>query len=246
MSILVTLRHGQSTWNLENRFTGWVDVPLSPQGEQEARAAGVALRDSGFVFDVAFVSFLRRAAQTLEIALEELSSNDLRIERDWRLNERHYGALQGLNKQETVKHHGEQKVLQWRRSFAIRPPELPTDDPSHPKNDPLYHGIVGLPSSESLSDTLIRVQQFWHESMVPLLLANKRVLIVAHGNSLRALTKLIENMSEIEILEFNIPTGIPIVYELDKQTAFLHRYFLADDDKLQAAIDEVKQQTSKN
>ena len=246
MNTLVIIRHGQSTWNLENRFTGWIDVPLSERGEQEARNAGVTLREADFIFDIAFVSFLQRAAQTLEIVLAELSCDDLQVNRDWRLNERHYGALQGLNKRETAEHHGKEKVPEWRRSFSLRPPELADDHPSHPKNDSLYRGIQNLPSAESLSDTLNRVQQFWEELVAPLVLANRRVLIVAHGNSLRALAKLLENMTETEILNFNIPTGIPIVYQLDKQMAIIDRQFLADDTKLRAAIDEVVQQTTKN
>ena len=246
MNTLVIIRHGQSTWNLENRFTGWIDVPLSERGEQEARNAGVTLREADFIFDIAFVSFLQRAAQTLETVLAALSCDDLQVNRDWRLNERHYGALQGLNKRETAEHHGKEKVLEWRRSFSLRPPELADDHPSHPKNNSLYRGIQNLPSAESLSDTLNRVQQFWEELVAPLVLANRRVLIVAHGNSLRALAKLLENMTETEILNFNIPTGIPIVYQLDKQMAIIDRQFLADDTKLRAAIDEVVQQTSKN
>ena len=245
MNTLVIIRHGQSTWNLENRFTGWIDVPLSERGEQEARNAGVTLREADFIFDIAFVSFLQRAAQTLEIVLAELSCDDLQVNRDWRLNERHYGAHQGLNKRETAEHHGKEMVLEGRRSFSLRPPELADDHPSHPKNDSLYRGIQNLPSAESLSDTLNRVQQFWEELVAPLVLANRRVLIVAHGNSLRALAKLLENMTETEILNFNIPTGIPIVYQLDKQMAIIDRQFLADDTKLRAAIDEVVQQTPK-
>ena len=246
MNTLVIIRHGQSTWNLENRFTGWIDVPLSERGEQEARNAGVTLREAGFIFDIAFVSVLKRAAQTLELVLAALSCDDLQVCRDWRLNERHYGALQGLNKRQTAERHGEEKVLQWRRSFSLRPPELADDHPSHPRHDSLYRGVQNLPSAESLSDTLNRVQQFWEELVAPLVLANRRVLIVAHGNSLRALAKLLENMTETEILNFNIPTGIPIVYQLDKQMTIINRQFLADDTKLRAAIDEVVQQTPKN
>lgn len=244
MHHLTIIRHGQSTWNLENRFTGWIDVPLSSRGKKEARSAGVSLHEAGFVFDIAFVSFLKRATQTLEIVLEELSSSNLPVKPDWRLNERHYGALQGLNKKETAERHGEQKVLEWRRSFSQRPPELSNDHPSHPQKDSLYQGIDNLPNAESLSDTLNRVQQCWEDLVTPLLLANNRVLIVAHGNSLRALVKLMENMSEAEILKFNIPTGVPIIYELNEQLSVQRRYFLADDARLKAAIEEVVQQTS--
>jgi len=172
MNKLVILRHGQSTWNLENKFTGWIDVPLTNRGEKEARNAGVEMHGAGLIFDVAFVSVLQRAIQTLELALNELSSINLPIRRDWRLNERHYGLLQGLNKKETTELHGKDKVHKWRRSFSQRPPQMPRDHPSHPTQNPLYANITTLPSGESLADTLNRVQEFWHDLVVPVLLEN--------------------------------------------------------------------------
>ena len=242
MNILIMLRHGQSAWNLEGKFTGWIDVPLTSRGEKEARNAGVEMRSAGLNFDIAFVSVLQRAIKTLEIALNELSPIDLPIRRDWRLNERHYGMLQGLNKKETTELHGKDKVHKWRRSYSQRPPQMPSDHTNHPAQNPLYKNITQLPSGESLADTLNRVQEFWHELVVPVLLENKSVLIVAHGNSLRALAKLIENMSEEDISEFNIPTGVPIVYEMDAKLNLIDRYFLADKKKIEAAIQEVVQQ----
>jgi len=185
---------------------------------------------------------LQRATKTLELALNELSLINLPIRRDWRLNERHYGLLQGLNKKETVEIHGKDKVHKWRRGYLQRPPQMPSDHPNHPTQNPLYANITHLPSGESLADTLNRVQEFWHELIVPALLENKAVLIVAHGNSLRALVKLIENMSEEDIAEFNIPTGVPIVCEMDVELNLIDRYFLADNKKLEAAIQEVTQQ----
>ena len=242
MNKLIMLRHGQSAWNLEGKFTGWIDVPLTSRGEKEARNAGVEMRGAGLTFDVAFVSVLQRATKTLELALNELSLINLPIRRDWRLNERHYGLLQGLNKKETVEIHGKDKVHKWRRGYLQRPPQMPSDHPNHPTQNPLYANITHLPSGESLADTLNRVQEFWHERIVPALLENKAVLIVAHGNSLRALVKLIENMSEEDIAEFNIPTGVPIVCEMHVELNLIDRYFLADNKKLEAAIQEVTQQ----
>jgi len=244
MSTLIIVRHGQSTWNLENRFTGWIDVPLSKQGEQEARDAGTALRKAGHSIDIAFVSCLQRTSHTLALMLNEMGCPDLPRIRDWRLNERHYGALQGLNKKETANIHGEKQVLEWRRSFSKRPPELADDHPSHPQSDPLYQDLDNPPNAESLSDTLKRVRRCWREAISPLLVSDNRILIVAHGNSLRALVKLLEDLSKEEILNFNIPTGIPMIYEIDKNLRVLHRYFLADDAKLNAAIHEVENQAS--
>lgn len=244
MNTLVLVRHGQSTWNLENRFTGWIDVPLSDHGIKEARDAGTTLCDAGYIFDVALTSCLVRATHTLELVLQEMNCSAIPVTRDWRLNERHYGALQGLNKRETAEKHGEQQVLTWRRSFSVRPPKLAVDHPDHPRNDFQYSAVPNLPSAESLSDTLARVESWWQDSLVPLLLANQRVLIVAHGNSLRALAKLLEHMSEDEILKFNIPTGIPMVYQLDDQFRALDRCFLADEAKLKAAINQVRNQAS--
>jgi 2,3-bisphosphoglycerate-dependent phosphoglycerate mutase len=243
-SALVLVRHGQSTWNLENRFTGWIDVPLSERGIQEARDAGTLLSEAGYAFDVALTSCLERATHTLELLLEEMDCGSLPINQDWRLNERHYGALQGLNKRETAEKHGAQQVLKWRRGFSVRPPTLAYDHPSHPRNDSRYSGVPNLPSAESLADTLVRVRAWWQEVLVPLLRTNQRVLVVAHGNSLRALVKLLEHLSEEEILEFNIPTGIPMVYRLTEHFTVLSRRFLADDSQLKAAVDEVRNQAS--
>jgi len=241
---LVLVRHGQSTWNLENRFSGWVDVPLSERGIQEARDAGMLLSKAGYAFDVALTSCLERATHTLELVLEEMDCSALPTIQDWRLNERHYGALQGLDKRETADKHGAQQVLEWRRGFSVRPPELSYDHPTHPRNDSRYSGVPNLPGAESLADTLVRVRAWWQEALVPLLCTDQRALVVAHGNSLRALAKLLEHLSEEEILEFNIPTGIPMVYQLDEHFSVLSRRFLADDAKLKAAVDEVRNQAS--
>ena len=244
MTKLVLVRHGQSAWNLENRFTGWIDVPLSERGIQEARDAGALLNESGYAFDVAFTSCLERATDTLELALEEMDCSALPVIQDWRLNERHYGALQGLDKRETAQKHGAQQVLEWRRGFSVRPPELGSDHPTHPRNDSRYSGVSNLPGAESLADTVIRVHAWWQESLVPLLRTGQSVLVVAHGNSLRALAKLLEHLPEKEILELNIPTGIPLVYQLEENFTVLNRRFLADEAKLKAAVDEVRNQTS--
>lgn len=241
---LVLIRHGQSTWNLENRFTGWIDVPLSERGVLEARDAGAFLSGAGYTFDVALTSYLERATHTLKLVLAEMDCSALPIIQDWRLNERHYGALQGLDKRETAEIHGAQQVLEWRRGFSVRPPELADDDPTHPRNDSRYSEVTNLPSAESLADTLVRVRACWQEALAPLLRTDQCVLVVAHGNSLRALVKLLESLSEEEILEFNIPTGIPMVYQLDEHFTVLSRRFLADDAKLKAAVDEVRSQAS--
>jgi 2,3-bisphosphoglycerate-dependent phosphoglycerate mutase len=241
---LVLVRHGQSIWNLENRFTGWIDVPLSERGMQEARDAGTLLSGAGYTFDVALTSCLERATHTLELLLAEMDCGDVPIIPDWRLNERHYGALQGLDKRETAEKHGAQQVLEWRRGFSVRPPELADDHPTHPRNDSRYSGVPNLPSAESLADTLVRVRAWWQEALVPSLRTDQCVLVVAHGNSLRALVKLLEHLSEEEILKFNIPTGIPMLYRLDEHFTVLSRRFLADDEKLKAAVDEVRNQAS--
>ena len=241
---LVLVRHGQSTWNLENRFTGWIDVPLSERGVQEARDAGTLLSGAGYAFDVALTSCLERATHTLDLVLDEMDCGAVPIIPDWRLNERHYGALQGLDKRETAEKHGTQQVLEWRRGFSVRPPELADDHPTHPRNDSRYSGVPNLPGAGSLADTLVRVRAWWQESLAPLLRTDQCVLVVGHGNSLRALAKLLEHLSEEEILEFNIPTGIPMVYRLDEHFTALSRRFLADDAKLKAAVDEVRNQAS--
>ena len=237
MTTLVLVRHGQSMWNLENRFTGWADVDLSERGIDEAREAGNTLKEHDFTFDVTMTSYLKRSIRTLWVMLDALDQMHLPIQTDWRLNERHYGALQGLDKRETVAQHGEEQVLKWRRGFSIRPPAMALDDPERSTNHPRYRGLGNMPDTESLADTLIRVTRWWHEALVPLLTQKKRVLVVAHGNSLRALVKYIDNMSEEDILNFNIPTGIPLIYKLDNQLSPRSRDYLADSENLSLAID---------
>ena len=212
---LVVLRHGQSTWNELNLFTGWHDVPLSAKGEAEADAAGRTLRDAGLHFDIVYTSLLSRAIETNRRALTTLGQSDVRIERDWRLNERHYGALQGLDKKETTQRHGAEQTKLWRRSFDVPPPPVDRNSPEHPANDPRYAHIDPhlLPATECLKDVVARVVPFWHEVLVPLLIGGKNVLVVAHGNSLRALAMYLENISEAAIAELNIPTGVPRRYD---------------------------------
>jgi 2,3-bisphosphoglycerate-dependent phosphoglycerate mutase len=230
MNKLVLLRHGQSTWNEENRFTGWTDVDLSERGLVEAREAGRLLREGGYAFDVAYTSVLKRAIRTLWIGLDVLDRMWIPVAKDWRLNERHYGALQGLNKAETTAKHGEAKVKIWRRSFDIPPPPLEPDDPRHPSNDARYADLPRrvLPLTESLKDTINRVLPCWHETIAPSIQAGKRVIIAAHGNSLRALVKYLDDVSESAIVELNIPTGIPLVYELNGHLKPLRHYYLGD------------------
>jgi len=246
MTTLVLVRHGQSMWNLENRFTGWADVDLSERGIREAREAGNTLKEHDFTFDVTMTSYLKRSIRTLWVMLDALDQMHLPIQTDWRLNERHYGALQGLDKRETVAQHGEEQVLKWRRGFSIRPPAMALDDPERSTNHPRYRGLGNMPDTESLADTLIRVTRWWHEALVPLLTQKKRVLVVAHGNSLRALVKYIDNMSEEDILNFNIPTGIPLIYKLDNQLSPRSRDYLADSEKLSLAINEIKNQVTQD
>ena len=246
MTTLVLVRHGQSMWNLENRFTGWADVDLSERGIDEAREAGNTLKEHDFTFDVAMTSYLKRSIRTLWVMLDALDQMHLPIQTDWRLNERHYGALQGLDKRETVAQHGEEQVLKWRRGFSIRPPAMALDDPERSTNHPRYRGLGNMPDTESLADTLIRVTRWWHEALVPLLTQKKRVLVVAHGNSSRALVKYIDNMSEEDILNFNIPTGIPLINKLDNQLSPRSRNYLADSEKLSLAIDEIKNQVTQD
>ena len=246
MTTLVLVRHGQSMWNLENRFTGWADVDLSERGIDEAREAGNTLKEHDFTFDVTMTSYLKRSIRTLWVMLDALDQMHLPIQTDWRLNERHYGALQGLDKRETVAQHGEEQVLKWRRGFSIRPPAMALDDPERSTNHPRYRGLGNMPDTESLADTLIRVTRWWHEALVPLLTQKKRVLVVAHGNSLRALVKYIDNMSEEDILDFNIPTGIPLIYKLDNQLSPRSRDYLADSERLSLAIDEIKNQVTQD
>jgi 2,3-bisphosphoglycerate-dependent phosphoglycerate mutase len=227
---VVLLRHGESTWNRENRFTGWHDVDLSERGLIEAREAGRLLRDGGFAFDFAYTSVLKRAIRTLWIALDVLDRMWIPIVNDWRLNERHYGALQGLNKAETTAKHGEAQVKIWRRSYDIPPPPLSADDPRYPSHDPRYAGLSPheLPLTESLKDTVARVVPYWHHAIGPSVRAGRHVIIAAHGNSLRALVKYLDDMSESAIVELNIPTGIPLVYELDDDLKPVRHYYLGD------------------
>ncbi|HMJ13531.1 MAG TPA: 2,3-diphosphoglycerate-dependent phosphoglycerate mutase [Polyangiaceae bacterium] len=217
MTTLVLLRHGQSQWNLENRFTGWVDVPLSEQGEQEARNAARLLREEGLDFDVAYTSLLKRAIKTLWIVLEGLDQMWVPVHRDWRVNERMYGALQGLNKAETAARHGEEQVLIWRRSYDVPPPPMSADDPAWPGKDRRYAklGPSEIPAAESLKDTVKRFLPYWESEIVPRIRSGQRVLIAAHGNSLRALIKHLDGVSDTDIVGLNIPTGVPLVYELD-------------------------------
>jgi 2,3-bisphosphoglycerate-dependent phosphoglycerate mutase len=244
---LILVRHGQSTWNVENLFTGWHDVDLSDQGRVEARSAGVEIRQAGLVPDIAFTSVLKRAIRTLWSVLDEMDLMWLPVERSWRLNERHYGALQGLDKAQTVEKHGEVQVKIWRRSYDIPPPPLALDDPRHPRFDRRYANVDPrlLPASESLKDTLARVLPFWNERIAPELRAGKNVLVAAHGNSLRAMVKMLDNVSESEIVELNIPTGVPRVYELDANLKPIKSSYLGDPEAIKAAADAVKKQTEK-
>jgi 2,3-bisphosphoglycerate-dependent phosphoglycerate mutase len=241
---LVLLRHGQSTWNLENRFTGWTDVPLSELGREEARKAGALLREAGFRFDVIHTSLLTRAIQTMHLAQTELDQLWVEVRRHWRLNERHYGALQGLDKKETARRHGEEQVHVWRRSYDVPPPPLALDDPQHPRHDTRYHGLAPdvLPATECLKDVVVRMLPYWHDQVVPDLRAGKGVMIVAHGNSLRALIKHLDGISDTEIVDLNIPTGIPLVYELDADLKPLGHRYLGDAEAAQRAADAVAAQ----
>jgi 2,3-bisphosphoglycerate-dependent phosphoglycerate mutase len=241
---LVLLRHGQSTWNLENRFTGWTDVGLTDLGRQEALSSGKLLNESGFEFDVAFTSVLKRAIKTLWIVLEEMELEWIPVYRCWRLNERHYGSLQGLNKAEMAEKFGDEQVKIWRRSYDIPPPPLDWEDERHPHSDRRYSDLSRdeLPSSESLKDTVARMLPYWHETIAPVVESGKSVLIAAHGNSLRALVKYLDNISDQEITELNIPTGIPLVYELDKNMTPKKSYYLGDEEAVRKAAEAVAQQ----
>jgi 2,3-bisphosphoglycerate-dependent phosphoglycerate mutase len=227
---VVLLRHGQSTWNQENRFTGWTDVDLSDQGVAEAREAGRLMKAEGFEFGLAFTSVLRRAIKTLDLALDEMDRLWIPVAKHWRLNERHYGALQGLNKAETAAKHGEAQVKIWRRSYDIPPPPLAPDDERCPARDPRYAGLNPdeLPLTESLKDTVARFLPYWHETIAPRVKSGERILIAAHGNSLRALVKYLDDVSDADIVELNIPTGIPLVYELDERLKPIRHYYLGD------------------
>ena len=244
MHKLVLLRHGQSTWNLENRFTGWTDVDLSPQGVNEARQAGKTLRGEHYEFDLVYTSVLKRAIRTMWIALDALDQMWLPVVRHWRLNERHYGALQGLNKSEMAAKYGEEQVKIWRRSYATPPPPLTPDDPRHPAKDRRYAGLSPqeIPLTESLKETIARFIPYWQETIAPQVQAGRRVLIVAHGNSLRALVKHLDRMSDAAIVEFNIPTGIPLVYELDDRLQPIRKYYLGDPEVVKQAAAAVANQ----
>ncbi|WP_333705591.1 2,3-diphosphoglycerate-dependent phosphoglycerate mutase [Ottowia beijingensis] len=227
---LVLIRHGESTWNLENRFTGWTDVDLTPTGVEQAKQAGRLLKAEGYDFDVAYTSVLKRAIRTLHLALDEMDRLWLPTVKHWRLNERHYGALQGLNKAETAQKHGDAQVLVWRRSYDTPPPALEPTDPRSERGDPRYARLQPgeVPLTECLKDTVARVLPFWNESMAPAILAGKRIVVSAHGNSIRALIKYLDNISETDIVELNIPNGIPLVYELDAGLNPIRSYYLGD------------------
>ncbi len=244
MHEVVLLRHGLSVWNLQNRFTGWQDVDLAEAGVAEAHRGGQALREAGFKFDIAYTSLLKRAIRTLWIALDELDQMWIPVVRDWRLNERHYGALTGLNKAETTVKHGEEQVLIWRRSFDTPPPPVDENDERFPGNDSRYSEIERsrLPFTECLKDTVERVVEYWNETLSEQILSGKRLLIAAHGNSLRALMKYLDGTSDEDILELNIPTGIPLVYELDSDLKPIRHYYLTDDETLENAMNAVASQ----
>jgi len=244
---VVLLRHGESRWNKENRFTGWKDVDLSDQGVAEAQHAGRLMKDAGLVFDVAYTSVLKRAIKTLYRALDEMDLLWIPVTKHWRLNERHYGALQGLNKAETAAKHGEDQVKIWRRSYDIPPPPLSKDDERYSGHDPRYASLKPeeIPASESLKDTVARFLPYWHEAIAPAIKDGTRVLIVAHGNSLRALVKYLDNVGEAEIVGLNIPTGIPLVYELDGQLKPIRHYYLGDADAAAKAAAAVASQAAK-
>ena len=243
-SKLILIRHGQSEWNLKNLFTGWTDVELTKKGRSEAKNAGKIIANLDFNIDIAFTSLLKRAIHTLWLILDEIDRPWLTVMRDWRLNERHYGALQGLDKSETTKKYGEEQVQIWRRSYDVDPPPLLDDDERHPKKDQRYMGINNLPTTESLATTLIRVQQCWDEMILPALKNNQNILIAAHGNSLRALIKMLDGISEEEITEFNIPTGVPILYHLDENQKPLSREFLGDPKSIEEAMQSVANQAN--
>jgi 2,3-bisphosphoglycerate-dependent phosphoglycerate mutase len=244
MHTLVLLRHGESEWNRENRFTGWTDVDLSEKGRKEAHAAGEILYQQGFAFDIAYTSVLKRAIRTLWIVLDEMDQMWIPVKRSWRLNERHYGALQGLNKSETAAEFGDEQVHIWRRSYDIPPPALKEDDPGSPARDPRYRDLrrEEIPRTECLRDTVDRFLPYWEEEIAPVIRSGKRVIIAAHGNSLRALVKHLDGISDESITALNIPTGIPLVYELDDELRPLRNYYLGDEEAVRAAKEAVARQ----
>lgn len=241
---LVLVRHGESTWNKENRFTGWTDVDLSEKGVEEAKKAAIVLKKEKFTFDVAYTSVLKRAIRTLWLVLDGMDLMWIPVHRSWRLNERHYGALQGLNKSETAAKYGEDQVLIWRRSYDIRPPELTKDDPRYPGSDPRYKELTEqeLPLTECLKDTVERFLPYWHQTLAPAVKSGKKVIIAAHGNSLRALVKYLDNISDEAIVKLNIPTGLPLVYELDEKLKPLKSYYLGDPEEVKKAMEAVANQ----
>ena len=244
MHKLVLLRHGESTWNKENRFTGWTDVDLTDTGRDEAARAGDLLKDGGYVFDIVYTSVLTRAIRTMFIALDRMTLLWIPVVKSWRLNERHYGALQGLNKAETAAKHGEAQIKVWRRSYDVPPPPLTPDDARHPSHDPRYGSLKpsDLPATECLKDTVARFLPLWHDEIAPAVKSGKRVLIAAHGNSLRALVKYLDKISDEAIVELNIPTGIPLVYELDDDLKPLRSYYLGDPEEAKKAAERVAAQ----
>jgi 2,3-bisphosphoglycerate-dependent phosphoglycerate mutase len=243
---LVLLRHGESVWNKDNLFTGWTDVDLSGRGKEEAMEAGRSLKKHGFEFDVAFTSVLKRALRTLWLVLDEMDLMWIPVHRDWRLNERHYGALQGLNKAKTAKKFGEAQLKLWRRGYDVRPPALEEDDSRHPRYDARYQelSVEETPATESLKDTLVRTLPCWLDRITPLIRSGRRVLLAAHGNSLRALVKHLDGLSDVDIVEVNIPTGIPLVYELDEQLRPIRHYYLGDAERVEKATKAVVGQAS--
>lgn len=244
MHKLVLIRHGESAWNKENRFTGWTDVDLTEKGRSEAREAGRLMKAEGFSFDVAYVSVLRRALTTLWLALDEMDQLWIPVEKSWRLNERHYGSLQGLNKAETAAKYGDDQVLVWRRSYDIPPPPLEKSDERYPGHDPRYANLseAELPTTECLKDTVARFLPYWHEVIAPAVTSGKKVIIAAHGNSLRALVKYLDHVSDEDIINLNIPTGVPLVYELDDTLKPIRNYYLGDQSAIEAAMQAVANQ----
>ena len=247
MKRVVLLRHGESTWNKENRFTGWTDVPLSDKGVEEAREAGRLMKKEGLAFDVAYTSVLKRAIKTLWLSLEEMDQMWIPIQQTWRLNERHYGGLQGLNKAETAAKYGDQQVLIWRRSYDMPPQPLTKEDPRYPGKDPRYASLKPneIPLSECLKDTVARFLPYWHETIAPAIKSGKRVIIAAHGNSLRVLVKHLDNISDSDIVELNIPTGIPLIYELSDDLKPIKHYYLGDAEAVARAAKAVAEQGKK-
>ncbi|MEI6339782.1 MAG: 2,3-diphosphoglycerate-dependent phosphoglycerate mutase [Verrucomicrobiota bacterium] len=244
MQKLVLIRHGESVWNKENRFTGWTDVELTDQGRAEGRAAGLLLKAEGFTFDLAYVSVLRRALNTLHLVLDEMDALWIPVEKSWRLNERHYGSLQGLNKAETAAKYGNDQVLVWRRSYDIPPPPLEKSHERWPGHDPRYQNIpqAELPVTECLKDTVARFLPYWHGTIAPVVASGQRVIIAAHGNSLRALVKYLDHVSDEDIITLNIPTGVPLVYELDDKLKPIRHYYLGDQSAIESAMQAVANQ----